>query len=73
MNKGEFGVGIRSLIPLLKSECNLSESCILGFFKNFGIEISSAYISNQWVQGAADFHQEEADIIEAGLTSTIYQ
>lgn len=73
MNKGEFGVGIRSLIPLLKSECNLSESCILGFFQNFGIEISSAYISNQWTKGATDFHQEKTGIIEAGLTSTTYQ
>ena len=73
MNKGEFGVGIRSLIPLLKSECNLSESCILSFFQNFGIEISSAYISNQWTKGATDFHREKTDIIAAGLSSTAYQ
>ena len=72
-DKGEFGVGIRSLIPLLKSECNLSESCILSFFQNFGIAISSAYISNQWTKGATDFHQEKTDIIEAGLASTAYQ
>lgn len=61
-DKGEFGIGIRSLIPLLKSECNMSESCILDFFQNFGIEISSAYILNQWTK-----------IIEAGLASTTYQ
>lgn len=72
-DKGEFGVGIRSLIPLLKSECNLSESCILSFFQNFGIAISSACISNQWTKGAIDFHQEKTDIIEAGLASTAYQ
>ncbi len=71
--KGEFGVGVRSLIPLLKSECNLSESCILDFFQNFGIEISSAYISNQWTKGYTDFHQEKSDIVEAGLASTMYQ
>ena len=71
--KGEFGVGIRSLIPLLKSECNLSESCILSFFKNFGIEISLAYISNQWTKGATDFHREKTNIMAAGLASTTYQ
>ena len=71
--KGEFGVGVRALIPLLKSECNLSESCILDFFRNFGIEISSAYLSNQWTQGYADFHQEKSDIVAAGLASTTYQ
>jgi len=64
--KGEYGVGVRSLIPLLKSECHLSESCILGFFQNFGIEVSSAYISNQWTKGYDDFHREKAAIFEAG-------
>ncbi len=71
--KGEYGVGVRSLIPLLKSECHLSESCILDFFQNFGIEVSSAYISNQWTKGYDDFHQEKAAIFEAGLSSTSYQ
>ncbi len=71
--KGEYGVGIRSLIPLLKSECHLSERCILDFFQNFGIEVSSTYISNQWTKGYTDFHQEKAAIFEAGLLSTPYQ
>jgi len=71
--KGEYGVGIRSLIPLLKSECHLPERSILGFLQNFGIEISSATISNLWTKGYTDFHQEKADIFEAGLSSTCYQ
>ena len=71
--KGEFGVGVRSLIPLLKSECHMSESCILDFFQNFGIEISSAYISNQWTKGYKDFHQEQSDIFQAGLLSSPFQ
>ena len=71
--KGEYGVGIRSLIPLFKSECHLSERSILGFFQNFGIELSSAYISNQWTKGYTDFHQEKTAIFEAGLLSTPYQ
>jgi len=71
--KGEFGVGVRSLIPLLKSQCKLSEKCILEFFENFGIIISSAYISNQWTKGYELFHQEKSDIVDAGLASTRYQ
>jgi hypothetical protein len=71
--KGEYGVGVRSLIPLLKSECNMSESCILGFFQNFDIEVSSAYISNQWTKGYNDFHQEQSDIFQAGLLSSPFQ
>ena len=71
--KGEYGVGIRSLIPLLKSECLLSEQSILGFFQNFGIEISSATISNLWTKGYTDFHQEKTAIFNSGLASTCYQ
>ena len=71
--KGEYGVGVRSLIPLLKSECNLSESSILDFLQNFGIVLSSAYISNQWTKGYELFHQEKSDIFKAGLSSCHYQ
>lgn len=71
--KGEFGVGVRSLIPLLKTECNMTESGILGFFGNFGIYISSAYISNQWRKGYESFHQEKSDIYQAGLLGSRYQ
>jgi hypothetical protein len=69
---GEFGVGIRSLIPLFKSECHLSERRILSFFQNFGIILSSTYISNQWTSGYDSFHQEKTDIYKAGLLSGSY-
>ena len=71
--KGEFGVGIRSLIPLLKSECGMSERCILDFFQNFGIYISSAYLSNQWTKGYDYVHQEKSALFMAGLASCSYQ
>lgn len=75
--KGEFGVGIRALIPLLKSECGMSERCILDFFQNFGIHMSSAYLSNQlssqWTKGYDFFHQEKSELFLAGLASGSYQ
>jgi len=70
--QGEYGVGIRSLIPLFKSECHLSEKSILSFFDNFGIIISPSYISNQWTKGYEYFHQEKTDIYQAGLKSGTY-
>lgn len=69
---GEFGVGIRTLIPLMKSVCNMTESKILDFFENFGIYISSAYISNQWTKGYDIFHEEKSALYKAGLQSSIY-
>lgn len=70
---GEYGIGVRSLIPLLKSECNMTEPCLLDFFENFGIIISKTYISTQWTTGYVNFHDEKKALVEAGLASTIYQ
>lgn len=70
--KGEFGVGVRSLIPLFKSECHLPESAILTFFSNFGIQTSAAYISNQWTSGYDHFNQEKDDIVTAAISSSSY-
>jgi len=71
--KGEYGTGVRSLIPLLKSECNMSEPRILSFFENFDIHISKTYISSQWTKGYTCFHDEKEAIFHAGLESTRYQ
>jgi hypothetical protein len=71
--KGEFGVGIRSLIPLFKSACHLPESAILTFFTNVGIQISATYISQQWTTGYDHFNQEKEAIVKAGISSSTYQ
>ena len=71
-NRGEYGPGIRALIPILKSEGNLSEKRILGFFQNFGMEVSATYISQQWTGGYALFHQEKSDLYRSGLTHSDY-
>jgi hypothetical protein len=71
--KGEFGVGIRSLIPLFKTECHLSESAMLSFFHHFNIHLSSTYISNQWTEKYPFSNQEKSDIVVAGIGSGTYQ
>ena len=70
--QGEYGPGIRALIPVLKAEGNLSEKRILGFFQNFGIEVSATYISQQWTGGYALFHQEKSDLYRRGITHSDY-
>ena len=69
---GEYGVGVRSLLPLFKSECHLSEKSILSFFHNFGIIISPSYISSQWTKGYDCLHQEKADIYQSALKNSTY-
>lgn len=70
--QGEYGSGIRALIPILKSECNMSEKRILGFFQNFGINVSATYISQQWTGGYELFHQEKSDIYRNGISEGSY-
>lgn len=71
--KGEFGPGIRTLIPVLKSECNMSEPKIKTFLENFGVEISQPYISSLWTDKQEIFHREKDEIYRAGLESSSYQ
>ena len=71
--KGEFGPGIRTLIPILKSECNMSEPKIKDFFENFGVEISKTYISSFWTGKQEIFHREKEEIFSEGLENGSYQ
>jgi hypothetical protein len=68
--QGEYGPGIRALIPMLKTEGNLSEKRMLGLFRNFGIEVSAAYISRQWTGGYELFHQEKSDLYRSGIANS---
>jgi hypothetical protein len=70
--KGEYGPGIRTLLPILKSESNMSEKRILGFFRNFGIEVSATYISQQWTGGYELFHQEKSNLYRSGINASSY-
>lgn len=68
--QGGYGPGIRALIPVLKTEGNLSEKRMLGFFRNFGIEVSAAYLSRQWTGGYELFHREKSDLYRSGIANS---
>ena len=71
--EGEFGNGVKSLIITLKHASNVSEPKIHEFLENIGIFISPATISRILTKNLEAFHQEKADIFEAGLKSTRFQ
>jgi len=70
---GEFGPGVKTLIYTQKHVTNVSEPKIKEFLETVGIHISSATISRTLTKNNEPFHQEKADIVEAGLASTSYQ
>ena len=65
--EGEFGNGVKSLIITLKHASNVSEPKIHEFLENIGIFISPSTISRILTKNLETFHQEKADIFEAGL------
>jgi cell division protein FtsB len=71
--KGEFGAGIRALIPTMKPVCNLSEPKIVEFLQNFGVRISAGYISGLLSDPQAVFHREKDELYRTGLECGDYQ
>jgi hypothetical protein len=71
--KGEFGAGIRALIPTMKHVCNMSEPKILEFLQNFNVHISAGYISSLLSDPQAVFHHEKDDLYRTALECGKYQ
>lgn len=71
--EGEYGPHIKALVLILKNVSNMSEPKILEFFHACKIIISSGTISNMLIKNKEAFHEEKADMYEAGLKATEYQ
>jgi hypothetical protein len=71
-DKGEYGVGIRSLIPVLKTACRMTEKPIIEFFENFGIVVSPTYLSQQWTGGYDWAHEEKSELFYQGILQSDY-
>lgn len=71
-NQDEYGIGIRSLIPVLKTACRMTEKPIIEFFENLGIVLSPTYLSQQWTGGYDWAHQEKSDLYYQGILKSDY-
>ncbi len=71
--QGEFGPNIKALVLSLHSDSKMTEPAIVNFLGNHGVRISAATVSRIITDNHEQFHQEKADIVRAGLPSTIYQ
>ncbi|MEI7906334.1 MAG: transposase [Bacteroidota bacterium] len=71
--EGQFGPGLKALIPDMYFEVGASEPKILGFFKQFGLNMSKGEFSNLLIKGQDVFHAESDAVYESGLRSTSYQ
>jgi hypothetical protein len=72
--EGEYGPGIKSLIVIMKANCNMSEPKILDFLKCHNVKISASTISAMLIKNNVGiFHKEKEEIYQAGLESTEHQ
>ena len=71
--EGEFGPGLKCLVLTLYHDANVSQANILKLLLACGISISASSISRILIDQANQFHQEQQDVVAAGLQSTSYQ
>jgi hypothetical protein len=71
--EGQFGPGIKAIIPALHFGGGMTEPKLLEFLGYVGIQISPAQISNLLIHGQSAFHAESDAVFEAGLKSSPYQ
>ena len=70
---GQFGPGIKALVPAMYFGIGTSEPKILEFLKHFGLNISKGKLSALLIEGQDVFHAESDAVYESGLRSTSYQ
>jgi hypothetical protein len=71
--EGEFGPGVKAWVLDLYFSGGMSEPKILEVLSQAGLVISSGQISNFLTQNQAQFHQESAQVHQAGLESSPWQ
>jgi len=71
--KGQFGPGLRALIPALHYGGGMTEPKIREFLGYIRVSISAAQISTFLIKEQDEFHAESTAVFEAGLQSSPYQ
>ena len=71
--EGEFGPGIRSLIPILYFASGMTEPKIQELLGHVGISISAGQVSNLLIKENDEWHEEKEAVWRAGLASSDWQ
>ncbi len=71
--EGQFGPGVKALVPALYFGMGTSEPKILELLENAGMKISKGEVSNLLIENQDEFHAESDAVFESGLRSSTYQ
>ena len=67
-----FGPGLLSFVLHQHNQCNVTQGKLLEQLHDLGIDISAGELSHLLTDNHDDFHQEKAEILQAGLQSADY-
>lgn len=70
---GEFGPGLKALVPKLYYGSNITERKILDLLRDADIHISAGKLSDMLIKNHERFHAEKDALYEAGLNSSPWQ
>jgi len=70
---GEFGPGVKSLVPKLYYDSNITERKILDLLRDADIRLSAGKLSDMLIKDQDPFHAEKDALYEAGLNSSPWQ
>lgn len=70
---GEFGPGMKALVPKFYYGSNITERKILDLLQDADIRISAGKLSDMLIKNHERFHAEKDALYEAGLNSTPWQ
>jgi hypothetical protein len=70
---GEFGPGMKALVPKFYYDSNITERKILDLLQDADIRISAGKLSDMLIKNHERFHAEKDALYEAGLNSTPWQ
>lgn len=71
--QGQFGPGVKAIIPAFYFGMGASEPKILEFLANVGVKISKGELSNLLIEDQDEFHAESDAVYESGLRSSPWQ
>ncbi len=71
--EGEFGPGLKALVPKLYYGSNITERKILDLLQDADVHISAGKLSDMLIKNHDMFHAEKDALYEAGLNSSPWQ
>lgn len=70
--EGHFGPILQGYILYQYHHCNVTQPLLLEQLREFGIDISAGQIDRILTHGKEGFHQEKAEVLQAGLQTASY-